>query len=144
MTASNIPDFLFNTLVTVVDYSIDPSGGMRFVYVLGTHSTLEAAKAFATSALQGLNYCLKDFCEFIVRSAEPWKHESNRVIFARVPAEQVFRIEIDTTPNTESLLESPDGVVLRDGSTRLYYVLETIDNGRYYIDYRHSTKKKAI
>ncbi|KAI5462011.1 hypothetical protein BGZ63DRAFT_382802 [Mariannaea sp. PMI_226] len=125
MEAKTIPELLYHTTLTVIDYQQDPSGATRSVYVLGTHCTLEGAKAFATSALQELEYDTNDFAEIAVRSDEPWKHGDGVQVFARAPAGQVFLIGIDTTPNNESLPASPDGaLVLPEGAT-LHYVLQT-------------------
>ncbi|KAM5350318.1 hypothetical protein ACJ41O_006823 [Fusarium nematophilum] len=126
MTTNAVPELLHHTTLTVIDYHEDPSGATRSVYVLGTHGTLEAAKAFATSALQGLKYEPNDFAEYAVRSTEPWKHGDGVLVFARAPAGQVFFIGINTTPNNESLPASPDGaVVLPQGADLLHYVLQT-------------------
>ncbi|KAH7180261.1 hypothetical protein DER46DRAFT_491337 [Fusarium sp. MPI-SDFR-AT-0072] len=142
MAADNVPELLYHTVLTVIDYQKEPSEATRSVYVLGTHSALEAAKAFAISALQVLNYQPEDFIEFAVRSSEPWEHDDCLHVFARTPAGQVFLIGIDTTLNIESLLASPDGVVvLPNGSNRLHYVLQTIDNS---LGYRQSTKIQGI
>ncbi|EXK24711.1 hypothetical protein FOMG_18578 [Fusarium oxysporum f. sp. melonis 26406] len=145
MAADDVPELLYHTVLTVIDYHKEPSGATRSVYVLGTHSSLEAAKAFATSALQGLNYQPEDFTEFNVRSSEPWKHDDCLLVFARTPAGQVFLIGIDTTLNIESLLASPDGaVVLPNGSNRLHYVLQTIDNSLDRMGYGQSSKIQGI
>ncbi|KAH7126445.1 hypothetical protein B0J13DRAFT_530988 [Dactylonectria estremocensis] len=126
MTTNKVPELLHHTTLTVIDYHEDPSGATRSVYVLGTHSTLEASKVFATSALQGLKYEPSDFAEYTVRSAGPWTHGDGVLVFARAPAGQVFLIGIDTTPNNEALPASPDGaVVLPQGADLLHYVLQT-------------------
>ncbi|KAH7176001.1 hypothetical protein EDB81DRAFT_30841 [Dactylonectria macrodidyma] len=126
MMANGVPELLYHTVLTLIDYHEDPSGATRSVYVLGTHSALDTAKAFATSALQGLNYKPGDFAEYAVRSSEPWEHGDGVLVFARAPAGQVFLVRIDATLNNESLLASPAGtVVLPQGSDRLHYVLQT-------------------
>ncbi|RYC80622.1 hypothetical protein BFJ63_vAg16494 [Fusarium oxysporum f. sp. narcissi] len=51
MAADDVPMLLFHTALTVIDYHREPSGAARSFYVLDTHSALEAARAFATSAL---------------------------------------------------------------------------------------------
>ncbi|KAJ4094307.1 hypothetical protein NW760_014688 [Fusarium oxysporum] len=136
---------LYHTFLTVIDYHKEPSGATRFAYVLSTHSVLEAAKTFATSALQGLNYQPEDFTEFTVRSSEPWEHDDCLHVFARTHAGQVFLIGIDTTLNIESLLASPDGaVVLPNGSNRLHYVLQTVDNSLDRMGYGQSSKMQGI
>ncbi|KAH7205478.1 uncharacterized protein BKA55DRAFT_530523 [Fusarium redolens] len=145
MAVDNVPELLYHTVLTVIDYQKEPSEATRSVYVLGTHSALEAAKAFAISALQGLNYQPEDFIEFAVRSSEPWEHDDGRLVFARTPAGQVLLIGIDTTLNIESLLASPDGaVVLPNGCNRLHYVLQTIDNSLDRMGYGQPTKIQGI
>ncbi|KAL5585839.1 hypothetical protein FOVSG1_006117 [Fusarium oxysporum f. sp. vasinfectum] len=145
MAADDVPELLYHTVLTVIDYHKEPSEATRYAYVLGTHSVIEAAKAFATSALQGLNYQPEDFTEFTVRSSEPWEHDDCLLVFARTAAGQVFLIGIDTTLNIESLLASPDGaVVLPNGSNRLHYVLQTIDNSLDRMGYGQSTKIQGI
>jgi hypothetical protein len=145
MAADDVPELLYHTILTVIEYHKEPSGATRSVYVLGTHSALEAAKDFATSALQGLNYQPEDFTEFTVRSSEPWEHDDCLLVFARTPAGQVFLIGIDTTLNIESLLASPDGaIVLPNGSNRLHYVLQTIDNSLDRMGYGQSTNIQGI
>ncbi|KAF5700388.1 hypothetical protein FMUND_14358 [Fusarium mundagurra] len=145
MAADDVPKLLFHTVLTVIDYHKEPSGAARSVYVLDTHSALEAARAFATSALQGLNYQPEDFTEFIVRSSEPWEHDEGPLVFAQTPAGQVFLIGIDTTQNIESLLASPDGaVVFPNGNNRLHYVLQTIDNSLDSMGYGQPIKVQGI
>jgi hypothetical protein len=51
MAADDVPKLLYYTVLTVIDYYIEPLGAIRSVYVLSTHSVLKAAKAFATLAL---------------------------------------------------------------------------------------------
>jgi hypothetical protein len=145
MAADDVPKLLYHTVLTVIDYHTEPSGATRSVYVLSTHSVLEAAKAFATSALQRLNYQREDFTVFAVRSSDPWEHDDGLLVFARTPAGQVFLIGIDTTLNIESLLASPDGaVVLPNGRNRLHYVLQTIDDSLDRMGYVQSTKIQGI
>ena len=128
MTVNNIPELLYHTTLTVIDYHEDASGARRSMYVLGTHCTIEAAKAFSTSALQSLGYERDDFTEYATRSNEPWKYSciGGVLVFARAPAGQVFLIGIDTTPNNESLVGDPNGgVVLPQKTDLLHYVLQT-------------------
>lgn len=132
MAADNVPDLLYHTTLTVIDYHQDPSGATRSVYVLGTHSTVQAAKSFANSALQSLNYAQDDFSEYEVRSEGPWTHGDGVIVFAKAPAGQVFTIGLDTTPNNESLLGNDEGaIVLPRDAELLHYVLHTtIDYNR--------------
>ncbi|TPX12999.1 uncharacterized protein E0L32_006644 [Thyridium curvatum] len=127
MASNGIPDQLFHTTLTVIDYHEDPSGAKRSVYVLGTHGKLEAAKAFAKTALQDLKYEKSDFAEYAERSPfESWSHGDGVLVYARAPAGQVFLVGIDTAPNNESLPANLDGTVnAPQGPKSLHYVLQT-------------------
>jgi hypothetical protein len=85
MAADDVPELLYHTVLTVIDYHTEPSGATRSVYVLSTYGTFEAAKAFATSALQELNYQPEDFTVFAIRSSEPWEYDDGLLVFARLP-----------------------------------------------------------
>lgn len=56
-----IPEVLYHTILTVIDYPHDASGASRTVFVLETHGTLEAAKAYAVQSLEKLNFKSDDF-----------------------------------------------------------------------------------
>ncbi|KAK3317352.1 hypothetical protein B0T19DRAFT_290281 [Cercophora scortea] len=123
-----VPEELFHTILTVIDYHADTSGSTRTVYVLGTHTSLAAAKAFTLHALQDLKYEPEDFAVFATRAttpAEDWKYGDGVLVYAEAPAGQIFLVGIDTKPNTESLPNGPDSTPLlpRD-YTHLHYVLQ--------------------
>lgn len=140
---SGVPEQLFHTTLTVVDYHVDTSGSTRTVYVLGTHTTLEASKAFATRALRELGYAPSDFKMYAVRSSVPadladpdaWEHGDGIVVFAKAFAGQEFLVGIDTTPNDQELAAGPDGTVRLSAypeddvgvhpDHHLHYVLQT-------------------
>jgi hypothetical protein len=132
----NIPELLYHTTLTVIDYHVDTSGSTRGVYVLGTHTTLESAKAFSLTALQGLGYEEDDFAEYKARSKklstdeeEDWPYGDGVLVYAKAPAGQEFLVSLDTKPNTENLLEdvaSGNHVLkLPQGFGHLHYVLQT-------------------
>ncbi len=125
---SPIPEELFHTTLTVVDFHHDTSGSTRDVYVLGTHTTLSAAKAFALSALSHLGYQPDDFSEYTTRAdilPEAWKHGDGVMVYAKAPKGQAFLIGLDTKPNTESLPGGPDDtLLLPEGHDHLHYVLQ--------------------
>ncbi|KAL7921159.1 hypothetical protein ACQKWADRAFT_321648 [Trichoderma austrokoningii] len=124
-----IPDQLFHTVLTVIDYAHDPSGASRTAFVLKTHGTLAAAKTFAKRSLESLNFSSSDFQQYHVRGSrspsESWSHGDGVLVFARAFDGQEFLVGIDTTPNNEALSATPDGdLVLPEGAEFLHYVLQ--------------------
>lgn len=136
---NSAPDTLFHTLLTVIDYHADPSGGTRSTWVLGTHTTLSAAKSFAKTALSSLGYDRTDFSayeeaptggtptpEVTSVANKEWTHGDGYVVWARAPAGQVFEINIEAKPNNENLPSGEAGIpVLPLGTDHLHYVLQT-------------------
>lgn len=129
-----IPEQLYHTTLTVIDFHKDTSGSTRDVYVLGTHTTLPAAKSFTLHALESLGYSKDDFTTYSTRpSGDPesettpaWPHGDGVLVYAKAPASQEFLLGIDTKPNTESLPSGgPDHTPLlpRD-YTHLHYVIQ--------------------
>jgi hypothetical protein len=125
---TDVPEQLYHTLLTVIDYHTDPSGATRTVFPLGTHANLAAAKSFAAKALQGLNYEPQEFTEYIEHgNSQEWIHGDGVIVFAKAPAGQEFFVSIDTKPNTVALVAGPGGAVrLPKGRDHLHYVLQTI------------------
>ncbi|KAH7305485.1 hypothetical protein B0I35DRAFT_443869 [Stachybotrys elegans] len=129
--AKHVPDLLFHTTLTVVDYQGDVSGSTRYMVVLGTNSNLKDAKSFCLCSLQRLGFDQDEFSEYKVRPTEDsvienWEHGERVIIFAKAPSEQVFLVGIFTTPNTESLpANQAETLILPDGATFLHYVLKT-------------------
>lgn len=125
---ADIPEQLYHTTLTVVDFHKDTSGAIRDVYVLGTHTTISAAKSFALRALTHLGYQPDDFAEYATRLDTPpesWKHGDGVMVYAKAPAGQEFIVGLDTKPNTESLPAGPDDTpLLPGGSDHLHYVLQ--------------------
>ncbi|KAK4120463.1 hypothetical protein N657DRAFT_154701 [Parathielavia appendiculata] len=131
----SVPEQVYHTTLTVVDYHRDTAGSIRDVYVLGTHTTLEAAKAFALEALeQQLGYSPSDFVEYATRAnstpPENWKHGDGVMVYAKLkpPMNHEFLVGLDTKPNTESLPADPnnrDTLQLPAGHDNLHYVLQT-------------------
>ncbi|KAL7820896.1 hypothetical protein V8C26DRAFT_391852 [Trichoderma gracile] len=132
-----VPDQLFHTLLTVVDFSHDPSGATRTPFVLKSHGTLDAAKAFARQSLETLGFAPDDFELYRVRephespsTSRPWTHGDGVLVFARAFDGKEFIVGIDTAPNNESLAASTSDGELRlpEGARFLHYVLQsTID-----------------
>ncbi|OAA49398.1 hypothetical protein NOR_01321 [Metarhizium rileyi] len=130
-----VSELLFHTILTVIDYSHDASGASRTTFVLGTHGTLEAAKAYAVRALEQLNFNPDDdFQKYNVRHlngdtpGKTWIHGDGVLAFARSLDGQEFRVSIDTTQNNESLRSSTqDGaMILPEGAKFLHYVVQTM------------------
>ncbi|KAL6884152.1 hypothetical protein HDV57DRAFT_447000 [Trichoderma longibrachiatum] len=129
----SVPDQLFHTLLTVAD----PSGATRTPFVLKSHGTLAAAKAFARQSLETLGFAPElDFELYRVRGpqdpppsgSQPWTHGDGVLVFARSFDGKEFVVGIETTPNNESLPASPaDGELrLPDGARLLHYVVQII------------------
>ena len=120
-------ELLYHTVLTVVDYHIDTSGSTQYVYVLGSHGTLEAAKEFAVKALHNLGYEADEFAVYEAhQTGVEWRHGDGVIVYAKAPAGQEFIVRLDTTPNPEGLMMRPDGsLVLGGGLDHLHYVLQT-------------------
>ncbi|EPE04618.1 hypothetical protein F503_06167 [Ophiostoma piceae UAMH 11346] len=131
---SGITDLLYHTTLAVHDKKGGLSSGhSRSVYVLGTHSTLAAAKAFAVTSLHGLGYEPGDFTEYAVHDGKTaWKYGDGVVVYAKAPAGQEFFVGIDTTPNQQEFAAGPNGTILlsaypddNDPTQHLHYVVQT-------------------
>ncbi|CAK7206142.1 hypothetical protein SEUCBS139899_008927 [Sporothrix eucalyptigena] len=145
---ADIPEFLYHTTLVVYDGSRDPSNRSRSAFVLGTHTTLPAAKNFAATALQGLGYEPSDFEEYAVhntKSSEEWTHGDGVVVYAKAYSGQEFAVGLDTTPNDQGFAAGgPDGTLhlsgISDGTNdgdqarHLHYVLQTVVD---YDQFRH-------
>lgn len=135
-----IPELLFHTILTVIDYPHDASGASRTVFVLETHATLEAAKAYAIQSLEKLNFKPDDFQRYHVCSRDErvpgksWTHGDGVLVFARSFDGQEFRVSIDTTPNNESLCANLQNgeLMLPEGAKFLHYVVQTTVD--YHVD----------
>lgn len=125
--AHGIPESLYHTTLTVIDYKGDTSGSTQTVYVLGTNSTLATAKTFAKSALHGLGYEPEDFTAYAVRGTEEseWPHGDGVIVYAKAPAGHEFLVGIQTTSNNEELGATPEGGVFLAPEIELHYVLQT-------------------
>lgn len=125
---SNIPELLYHIILTVIGYRMDPSGSQRSIYILGTRSTLEAAKDSTYGVLQALGYKPQDFVQFAVHSSHTgaWAHGNGVLVYARAPAGQVFLVSVQATPNNEDLVMNHEGgVILPKGISSLHYVVQT-------------------
>ncbi|KAK3388749.1 hypothetical protein B0T20DRAFT_464992 [Sordaria brevicollis] len=69
-SAGDIPENLFHTTLTVIDYHAATCGAINCLHVLATHTTEHAAKAFAFhDALRSLNYQPSDFSIYATRES---------------------------------------------------------------------------
>ncbi|OAA65698.1 hypothetical protein SPI_02485 [Niveomyces insectorum RCEF 264] len=110
---AGIPELLYHTVLTVFDDHPARIGfRRRSVFVLNTHATLPAAKAFAAKGLETLGYEPSDFVTYAVHDGtSEWSYGDGNIVFAKAPAGQEFVVSIDTTPNPEELSAGPDGTV---------------------------------
>ncbi|CAK7213551.1 hypothetical protein SBRCBS47491_001839 [Sporothrix bragantina] len=133
---SGTPELLYHTTLTVVGKDAETSAPTRHVYVLGTHSTVEAAKAFSSKALKDLGYEPSDFVQYDVYDGKlPSTHSDGVVVHAKAPAGQEFIVGIDTTPNDQGFLAGPNGTIKLsvhpegklddDLAPHLHYVLQS-------------------
>lgn len=129
-SAGEVPELLYHTLLTVVDYHDDTSGFTQTTFPLGTHISLPAAKEFAAHSLEGLGYQPDDFAEYAVHTPEAgenWKYGDGVIVYAKAPAGQEFLVKLDTTTNTENLPAGGPGETpkLPSESDHLHYVIQT-------------------
>ena len=124
---ASIPENLYHTTLTVIDYHEDTSGSTRKVFVLGTHTRLDKAKEFASTALHELRYEKEDFAQYVERKpGTEWAHGDGVLVFAKAEAGQEFLVSIDTKGNTEELPEGENGQLqLPKGADHLHYVMHT-------------------
>lgn len=97
---NGVPEFLYHVKRTIIDYAQDKSGATRITDILGTFTDLAAAKLAARSALASESYLRDDFEEYEENNGtEDWKHGDGVIVFAKVPAGQVFEVSLVTNPN---------------------------------------------
>lgn len=123
-TPDLVPDLLYHTCLTV----IDPGTDKPQVYVLSSHSTIEAAKKSAVEAIPKLGFDKDEFEVYQeqIHATENWEHGGGVVVYAKTPAGQDFLVGTDTKANAESLEVNADGTLaLPHGIDHLHYVLQT-------------------
>ncbi|SPJ83618.1 uncharacterized protein FTOL_10134 [Fusarium torulosum] len=126
---SNSSKFLYHVILTLIDFYLDLSGAKRSICILGTRTILKAAKDSAFRVLHTLRYESEDFIEYAVHSSHTgdWAYGNGFLVYAKAPADQVFQISVQATPNTEQLLGDSDGsIILPQGAPSLYYVTQTV------------------
>lgn len=149
-TSKLVPELLFHTILTVIDYPHDASGASRTIYVLKTHGTLDAAKAYAKQSLEKLNFQPDDFQKYEIRGhdkdlpGEKWTHGDGILVFARSIDGQELRVSVDTTPNNESLGSDVQNgeMILPEGAKFLHYVVQTTVD--YHVDRSGGSQQTSI
>lgn len=123
-TNGSTEEFLYHVKRTITDFADDKSGATRTTDILGTFTSLAAAKAAAHGALASEGYIKDDF-EVLEQKdetdPEEWKHGDGCLVYAKAPRGQEFDVRIDTKPNVLNLKGNADGEV----EGHLHYVLQT-------------------
>lgn len=127
---TNIPELLYHTTLIVYDGSRDTAIRARSAYVLGTHTTLEAAKTFSKTALQNLGYKPSDFVQYQTKGYLPcgppeWAYGDGVIVYAKAPGGHEFAIGLEVTENDQKFEGTPDGHLNLPGGAYLHYVLQT-------------------
>jgi hypothetical protein len=108
------PESLFHVKRTITDYADDKSGASRTTDILGTFTSLAAAKKAVRGALAHEGYIKDDFEILELKdetSEEEWKHGDGCLVFAKAPRGQEFDVRIDTKPNVLKLEGNGSGEV---------------------------------
>jgi len=134
-------EFLYNIKSTIVDFHHDPTGATQEVQIAGTYTNLLEAKAAAKLALTSLGYDRDCFQEYEVRSAtEPWPYPDGVLVHARAPTGEEFTVEIETIPNTLSIVDPVSGA--KNVGQGLYYVVQSKIN--YALDRSGANRSSII
>jgi hypothetical protein len=108
------PEYLFHVKRTITDFAEDKSGATRTTDILGTFTSLAAAKNAAHGALAAEGYIKDDF-EVLEQKdetdPEEWKHGDGCLVFAKAPRGQEFDVRIDTKPNALKMRGNASGEV---------------------------------
>ncbi|EGO55814.1 hypothetical protein NEUTE1DRAFT_86506 [Neurospora tetrasperma FGSC 2508] len=123
--AGVVPENLYHTTLTVIDHHATTCGATTCLQVLGTHTTLKDARAFAYhDALRSLNYQPYDFAIYATREnfgmppppqkkgqpPEVWPYGDEVLVYAKARAGgQEFLIGVVEKPNTEHLASAAPG-----------------------------------
>ena len=136
-----VSDLLYHTTLTISHYREDTGGTTQTFYVLGTHSNLLSAKAFAKKALQSQGFETSDFPTYeVCQPEQPWMYGDGVLVYAKALSGEELLVGIDTKPNDEELVEGPGGtVLLPKGTTHLHYVVQTEINYNQSPDSRYHT-----
>lgn len=128
--SESVPELLFHTILTVIHHNNESGNGHLDTYVLGTRTTLEAAKSFAKHSLTYFGYAKEEFEIYEERTpGVEWKHGDGVMVYGKTAAQQEVLVTIDTKPNAGRVLAAPDGTLLLPGGTdHLHYVLQSVAN----------------
>ncbi|KAK4195555.1 hypothetical protein QBC40DRAFT_315915 [Triangularia verruculosa] len=107
-TVQDAPENLYHTTLTIIDHNPSTSGATRHPYILGTHTDMESAKAWARVALQeSLSYSPSDFSKFVAQPSlhpcQEWPYGENIQVYALSPSGQEFLVGIVARPNEDKL-----------------------------------------
>jgi hypothetical protein len=107
----------------IIDYYKDESGATRINDVLGTYTSLPAAKAAALTAIKDSGYERDDFEVYEEKSriVENWTHGNGVLVYAKAPSGTEFYVRIDTNRTPANLKETPKVV---STPSCIHYVLQ--------------------
>ncbi|QKX63328.1 uncharacterized protein TRUGW13939_10498 [Talaromyces rugulosus] len=123
---AHIPEDLYHILLTTSHISKNPNNVVEKVRVLGSYTSLIAAKAAAHSCLYDAGYEEEFFKTYEINPGRAEKEQNERdsgvIIHASAADGTIFRVRIKNSPNEALALTSdlPDGRV----SVPLYYVIQ--------------------
>ncbi|KAH2451230.1 hypothetical protein KXW63_006215 [Aspergillus fumigatus] len=121
-----ISEYLYHIVLTISHLTKNPNNLVEKVRVLGSYTTLPAAKVAAHSCLFDAGYEREFFTKYEVDSTDFEKQDlvqrPGLAVLAVAADGTTFRVRIDTTPNNMRLTtELEDGRI----SIPLYYVIQT-------------------
>ncbi|KAH0541378.1 hypothetical protein FGG08_004142 [Glutinoglossum americanum] len=129
---------LFHVKRTLIDFHKDPSGALQTVSILGTYTSLTAAKRFAQTALFTEGYSRDDLTTYKINSGEEsWPYGDGVIVHAIAPSGETFNVAVDTKPNAGKFTSEDEGG--RVGG-ELYHVLQTTT---FYDQDRSGAKRRA-
>ncbi|KAF1952587.1 hypothetical protein CC80DRAFT_495356 [Byssothecium circinans] len=103
-----------------------------------TFTDLRAAKAEAKSLPSKEGYDIDLFIQYDVKDDAPdWKYGDGVIVYAKGPSGEVFKVEIDTVPNSLGLEADASGKIQEP----LFHVLQTIID---YNDDRSGSERYSI
>ncbi|KAF2788871.1 hypothetical protein K505DRAFT_328632 [Melanomma pulvis-pyrius CBS 109.77] len=99
-----------------------PTASSFNIELPSTFTDLEAAKEYAKPLLANEGFDTEFFSEYDVKDgSKEWKHDDSIMVYAKGPAGELFKVEIDVVPNLLGLQPDASGRVQQ----QLYHVLQT-------------------